>query len=51
MVNILKIFLTLTLVIGTLILNLTVSGLAGFSLAALNPRDQMLLLVIFISWN
>ena len=31
-------FNSMTLVVGTLILNLTVSGLAAFSLAILNPK-------------
>ena len=36
---------SLTLVIGTLILNLTVSGLAAFSLAVLNPRGIQTIVV------
>ena len=55
------------LVIGTLILNLTVSGLAGFSLAKLNPKGsdvfllyllvgisipaQMFILPLFLLWK
>ena len=63
-----QIFLNSTkLVIGTLILNLTVSGLAGFSLAKLNPRGsdvfliyllvgisipaQMFILPLFLLWK
>ena len=36
---------SLTLVIGTLILNLTVSGLAAFSLAVLNPNGKATILI------
>ena len=43
-------FNSITLVVGTLILNLTVSGLAAFSLAALNPRVFKQLLLVYIFW-